>query len=442
MLKLLKKMTWFEAFRGEFGYTYYGEKRTSVTVDISLAAVVYACILISIATIIAAAGIKGKERWFTLLRVIYGLVVASFILVAIYGYCWQIGHTKVTSPYIFRSTARFQGTTGVMIGLKQINITLTGDFEGSKDLNFNEEVLLKGVRGPVDELRHCLKRGLPDPVLSIVEYLSVDQGGMRWGRSFHMAGYFAYILLWTSFTFWLLANFLLSCVVFYGAALYSLTGMTMTLSSIVYHVLQPRHQLRMLCSEHGLELSYGWCFWSIFIFGILTKIIGGIVLFLENKYPKKMAKLFLSETQFEIEDNDDVRKFSTISGISNISSTTTTFHQNIKRRGSAPAMSYLNKGFNFDEINKENPVFEETEVEENQEETNNNNDKHGSTSGSEATTPTADTRSLSSTLSRGDTTKSKEQNVFMDKSSQATKDRLRNIYLDIEPTSSIGRNGH
>lgn len=55
------RMTWFEAFRGEFGYTFYGEKRTSVTVDISLAAVVYACILISIATIIAAAGIKGKE---------------------------------------------------------------------------------------------------------------------------------------------------------------------------------------------------------------------------------------------------------------------------------------------------------------------------------------------------------------------------------------------
>ena len=54
-------MTWFSAFRGEYGYTYYGEKRTPVTVDVQLAAVVYACVLISIATLIAAAGIRGKE---------------------------------------------------------------------------------------------------------------------------------------------------------------------------------------------------------------------------------------------------------------------------------------------------------------------------------------------------------------------------------------------
>lgn len=61
--------------------------------------------------------------------------------------------------------------------------------------------------------------------------------------------------------------------------------------------------------------------------GILTTIIGAVVLLLENKYPKKMAKIFLSETQFEIEDNEDVRKFSTISGISNISPAPTPFHQ-------------------------------------------------------------------------------------------------------------------
>ena len=54
-------MTWFRAFRDEFGYSNYGEYRTSVTSDIPLAVVIYACVLISIAALIATAGIRGKE---------------------------------------------------------------------------------------------------------------------------------------------------------------------------------------------------------------------------------------------------------------------------------------------------------------------------------------------------------------------------------------------
>ena len=55
------RMTWFRAFRGDFGNSYYGEFRTSVTTDIPFAAIIYTCILFSIAAIIAAAGIRGRE---------------------------------------------------------------------------------------------------------------------------------------------------------------------------------------------------------------------------------------------------------------------------------------------------------------------------------------------------------------------------------------------
>lgn len=54
-------MTWFRAFRGDFGYSNYGDYRTSVTWDIPFAAIIYTCVLISLAAIIAAAGIRGKE---------------------------------------------------------------------------------------------------------------------------------------------------------------------------------------------------------------------------------------------------------------------------------------------------------------------------------------------------------------------------------------------
>lgn len=56
----------FDSLRGDFGYSYYGERRTSATIDIPLVVVVYTCVLISIATIVAAAGIRGKgvSEWF------------------------------------------------------------------------------------------------------------------------------------------------------------------------------------------------------------------------------------------------------------------------------------------------------------------------------------------------------------------------------------------
>lgn len=54
-------MTWFRAFRGDFGFSFYGEKRTPVTIDIQLVSAVYACVLVSVAAIIVAIGIRGKE---------------------------------------------------------------------------------------------------------------------------------------------------------------------------------------------------------------------------------------------------------------------------------------------------------------------------------------------------------------------------------------------
>lgn len=54
-------MTWFNAFRGDFGFSFYGEKRTPVTIDIQLACAIYACVLVSVATIIVAIGVRGKE---------------------------------------------------------------------------------------------------------------------------------------------------------------------------------------------------------------------------------------------------------------------------------------------------------------------------------------------------------------------------------------------
>ena len=41
-----------------------------------------------------------------------------------------------------------------------------------------------------------LRRGLPFPILAVAEYLSTDEGDLRWMRVIHEAGHFTYIMLW------------------------------------------------------------------------------------------------------------------------------------------------------------------------------------------------------------------------------------------------------
>ena len=73
----------------------------------------------------------------------------------------------------------------------------------------------------------------------------------------------------TAFSFWILANIMICSVIFYGGALFTLTGVTMVLTSIVYHCLQPTAPLRFFCSESEFHLHYGICFWSVLLMGTL-----------------------------------------------------------------------------------------------------------------------------------------------------------------------------
>lgn len=42
----------------------------------------------------------------------------------------------------------------------------------------------------------ALRRGLPFPILTVAEYLSLGQEGFAWGGQYRAAGYYAGILLW------------------------------------------------------------------------------------------------------------------------------------------------------------------------------------------------------------------------------------------------------
>jgi dual oxidase maturation factor 1 len=46
------------------------------------------------------------------------------------------------------------------------------------------------------EVREVLQKGLPFPILRVVEYLSVDRTGFLWGKQYRLAGYYTQAALW------------------------------------------------------------------------------------------------------------------------------------------------------------------------------------------------------------------------------------------------------
>ena len=48
-----------------------------------------------------------------------------------------------------------------------------------------------------EEFEDALLKGLPFPILTVAEYLSLDGDGFCWGRSYRSAGYYASIFLWS-----------------------------------------------------------------------------------------------------------------------------------------------------------------------------------------------------------------------------------------------------
>jgi len=46
------------------------------------------------------------------------------------------------------------------------------------------------------DLDRTLEKGLPYPILRVIEYLSADRTGFVWGRQYRLAGYYTSFILW------------------------------------------------------------------------------------------------------------------------------------------------------------------------------------------------------------------------------------------------------
>lgn len=78
----------------------------------------------------------------------------------------------------------------MLTALPEVNRTDT------QDIDFNERFSWGGPGEMREGYRDGLVRGLPFPLLTVAESLSLGQEGFSWGGQYRRAGYYCSILLW------------------------------------------------------------------------------------------------------------------------------------------------------------------------------------------------------------------------------------------------------
>ncbi|XP_014789288.1 dual oxidase maturation factor 1 isoform X2 [Octopus bimaculoides] len=297
-----KTMALFRAFRGPYGFSYYDSLRSEVSVDKTFVSVIYMCGLLYVAAIFATLGSRRKSRFKSFFALTFNFTVIMIILVCLCGHSWKEGFVNAQTTYIDYSEEKIDAKIGLSFSLASVNMTLKGEISQNSTVYYNEQLFLFDA----DELQiqrgHKFQLGLPSPILTLTDYICFEGSDLMWGKYLRTAGYYAYILLCSTLTFWIITVILMCSVVFYGSVMFLISGLTMCITAIVYHLLQPPHPIQIPFGEEVLRLSYGWCFYLVLVTGIITSVIGLFFVALNCFDPNRLHCLFGFENEEDTEE--------------------------------------------------------------------------------------------------------------------------------------------
>lgn len=117
------------------------------------------------------------------------------------------------------------------------------------------------------EFRAAQYRGLPTPILWVVDYFVIDGEGFRFGRFYRTAGWYSHILLWCAFTAWLVANILFRSVILYGAYCLGITGILQILANLIWLVVRNSNPLVIPFEEGVITMKFGFSYWLTLVTG-------------------------------------------------------------------------------------------------------------------------------------------------------------------------------
>ncbi|XP_059095294.1 dual oxidase maturation factor 1-like [Tigriopus californicus] len=197
---------------------------------------------------------------------------------------WYVGQTKLTCSYcIYKPHLKVKGSLGLHVGLDHFNITFIAD--DLFNVYFNDEFPLTygGRRGLEEEYRLlAIQKGLPNPVITVAEYLDQRGGAFQWGASFSAAGYFTSVILCFAMTTHSVSLVLLVLIPSHGLRVTGITGLLMMTATLIYATLLPSTALPIFIDGVPLQFGMGRCFISVFVLGLLNSLMALSTLILRN----------------------------------------------------------------------------------------------------------------------------------------------------------------
>ncbi|CAG0881731.1 unnamed protein product [Cyprideis torosa] len=206
---------------------------------------------------------------------------------------WHVAGGEIMSVYRSFSGEKLNAKLGVHVGLNSVNVTLRAmpTHNRSEEIDFNERFHWIKPDDIRQEYQNALIKGLPYPILTVAEYFTIDAEGFNWGRHYRHAGYFAHILLWSSFAFWVLSCLLLCVVPRYGAYTMVLVGLMLLFTNAVYYWLLPSRPLLIPFENAVLKFDFGWCYWLILTAGVSSLITGTVIAMMDILIPHKFSHI-------------------------------------------------------------------------------------------------------------------------------------------------------
>lgn len=313
----------FNAFRENGAPTYYGPNQTAFMTDILEAGLIFAFVILAISFYVVLPGIRGKERIFTFIRITSFLFLGAVILLANFTYDWEVAEIKdLRTKYKAGSKADIEADVAVHIGLRGINITLKGIPEIqsvdniNETINYNEHFDWRWTQGRLGfgifagrfnrEFREAQFRGVPLPILWIAEYFTFDGEGIRWGRHYRLAGWYAHIMMWLALPLWFLTVILFYILLRYGACMLMLTGAVMVTANILWSSIRNFNELLIPFTDtKQLVFTYGGSYWINLIVGVLCIIMGLVIYIMDLRFPSAISSFFGVDV---LQDLDEIQE--------------------------------------------------------------------------------------------------------------------------------------
>ncbi|CAM4526679.1 dual oxidase 2 [Lepidochelys kempii] len=244
-------------------FPFYPNTRTPFPFNTTWVVIISVFLTVLATFILILPGIRGKGRFFWLLRVVTSLFIGAVILSVNFTRDWEIGRVTVNTSYKSFSRAMVNADVGLHVGLAGVNITLVGNpvNQISETINYNEHFAWHLGADYARIYVDSLAKGLPSPILYVAEKFSQHSPcGVH--SQYRISGHYTSVTLWLAFCTWLISNMLFSMpVLLYGGYMILLTAALLIFSLLFFSVARNSPLCTIRFGPASLQTVYGASFW-------------------------------------------------------------------------------------------------------------------------------------------------------------------------------------